>query len=294
MPAVTETRELTLPAELTAMIPPDALDMLRTYTPRRMPPELWARTRAQVCALAARADPINATDAKVMLAALTGFLAWSVEATGDSDLATALTTERVNWYVAEQAGRMSAAGLDSRRGRLRRGLRVLAGEPSRTRRAPQRPGAAPYTPEECARLLAVGRAGYPPLVLALGLGAGAGVIVPAACGAWVHRDGDSLTVVTGAGQVALVHPDWVPVLATCPPDPFTRPMWNHTRKIAAQAQVVLLADRLRASWVHRLLSTPAPFTVLQATYGMSRADLANCHHHLDTPEPTQALQLLRG
>jgi hypothetical protein len=103
---------------------------------------------------AAQCLPTSREDAKTQMSVLCSFLAWTDRKLGSIDLGQVLTRDNVNRYLRHYEGRVPDHTLQNRAGRLRRAMRVAAGEAPRTVRGARKSAAAPYSPAELEALKA--------------------------------------------------------------------------------------------------------------------------------------------
>lgn len=133
-----------LPEELAALVGEEIAGFVEAYTPTTLSAQVWGQVQAEVCELTARTEPCSCADARIVLNALCQLLAWAHPITGSWCVKDVLTWPTVERFAAEMKGRLSASGRDNYRGRLRRCLRVLDGEPARTKRSVRGAGSRPY------------------------------------------------------------------------------------------------------------------------------------------------------
>ena len=217
------------------------------YLTTTLTEQQWQRLAADVKALTLRAEPVSATDARTFMSTLCAFLEWSERMNGPQPLAAVLTTDQVGRHINNLKGQISDGGRSNAQGRLRRALRVLAGEPARTKRQPRSASAAPYESPEMTALAnaAVHEPALGTVLTALG-----------------HREAAG-----GApGPAAFTPP--------CPDS------WPQARQAAAAAGVHLTLDRVRLTWVVRQLTTDGALATTLKRTTLTRADLESAKDHL--------------
>lgn len=175
----TTTDDLDLPDDL----PEDLAGYLRGYRPHALTGEQWAACQGPVLDLAVRGELNDRTDAKQVLGALCAFLAWTDLTLGTLDPAAAVTGPHIERWFLSLRGMTGEGTRSNLRSRARRILRVLAGEPARTKRQPRRAGDGPYTDAELASLGEAARDSAP-LAAALEHGLGTGTTRPEADPTW--------------------------------------------------------------------------------------------------------------
>lgn len=217
------------------------------YVPISLTGQQWQRLAPDVQALTLRAEPVSTTDAKTFMSTLCAFLEWSERKNGPQPLAAAVTTDHVGRHINNLTGQISDGARSNAQGRLRRALRVLAGEPARTKRQPRTVSAAPYTERE----------------------------VTALADAAVHSPALG-TVLSALGHAETRNGE--PKASTyAPPCP---DRWETARRAAARAGVHLTLDRVRLTWVVRQLSSDGALASTLTRTAMTRADLENAKDHL--------------
>jgi hypothetical protein len=235
---------------------------IESYKPTTLNDEQWGRLSADVRALTSRSEPVSTTDVKTFMSTLCAFLAWSEQKYGQQPVAGALSADPVSRHIADLDPVMSAGGRSNARGRLHRALRVLAGEPARTKRQPRTASAPPLRDQELDAL------------------------VP------VARDNVALAAV-----LQLVQPRESSCDALDVPAPYTPPCddeWAQARQAAATVGVSLTLDRVRVSWSVRQLSTELALSSLLPATKATRADLENAKDYLPEVDHERYRAHLRG
>lgn len=175
----TSAHDLDLPNDLSE----DLAAYLRGYQPHALTEEQWTVCHGPVLNLVARSELNDRTDAKQVLGALCAFLAWTDLTLGTLDPATAVTDPHIErWFLSLQ-GTTGEGTRSNLRSRVRRILRVLAGEPARTKRNPRQAGDGPYTDAELATLGEAAR-DNDPLAIALEHGLDHSTMRPEADPTW--------------------------------------------------------------------------------------------------------------
>lgn len=252
----------TLPPSQSAMIGAGIAAYIENYMPTTIAAAQWATVQPAVCELVARTEPTSRTDARTVLSALCRFMAWAEPIVGSSDLNVMLTSPMVERFADELEGDISDGGRDNHRGRLRRCLRVMAGEPARTKRGPRPTGAEPYAGDDISALTSAARSDDR-LARAIASSLSGGTSPSSSLGV---RNAQRLS----------------------------RADWEAARRAACSVGVNLTQDRLRATWLHRLLQRPVALATLVRDEKLSRRDLENAMHHLPQSSPDHARELLRG
>lgn len=180
-PGMTNTsdHDLDLPDDLSE----DLAAYLRGYQPLALTDEQWTACRGPVLDLVTRSELNDRTDAKQVLGALCAFLAWTDLTLGTLDPAAAVTDPHIERWFLSLRGTTGEGTRSNLRSRARRILRVLSGEPARTKRQPRPAGDGPYTDAELATLAEAARDSAP-LAAALEHGLGHGAARPEADPAW--------------------------------------------------------------------------------------------------------------
>lgn len=217
------------------------------YVPTALADEQWQRVAPEVRALTLRSEPVSTTDAKTFMSTLCAFLEWSERKYGPQLLTAAVTADRVSRHIHDLDGQISGGGRSNAQGRLMRALRVLAGDPARTKRQPRSASAAPYTEREVTAL-AHAAAGSPAL--------------------------DTVLTALGHRESKRVESKPETYMPPCPDS------WAHARRAAADVGVHLTLDRVRLTWVVGQLSADGALASTLARTALTRADLENAKDHL--------------
>ncbi len=266
---------------------------IRAYRPVALSDQHWATVSVWLCALVIASEPVNAVDARQTLATGTKYLHWTARELGTVDPDLVMDTETVDRFAARHRGGAGDNTLSRDIGRLRRLMRVRAGEPSRTQRHTRGPGVRPYTDAEVTVLNDGAQRGSGNLAFALALGFGAGVVPPKATGVLVADFGRCLELADGR-RLAIAGDETHRLLAIRTDCAFTSTMWDEARHEAAGLGIDLRADRLHATWRLQILSASLPLAGLARMHRLTRADFDNCLAYLPAHTPADANRLLRG
>lgn len=281
-------------ADLAASLSPDVLTTISRYTPRLLTCEQWDYVHAQVRDAVAAARPASTSMANLLLSSLCRFLSWTDPLLGSLDLDQVLTAENVRRWTIEHRRSEDDQTAASIQTRLQRLVNVRAGELPAAARGPRPPGAAPYTSGELQALVRRARAADgPQLAVAIGLGVGWGLIVPAAYTRQATQPRTGAGDGAAATLPAAIH-SARQLLAEHHGVELDHTAWQTARQQARRSRVLLVAGRLRATWLQALLSTGVAAGVLAEAHALTRADLNNVLPHLATPDPDSARRLLRG
>jgi hypothetical protein len=234
----------------------------------------------------AATEPDTTTDAKQTLSALCGLLAWTDLTMGNLNPAQVVTESNVERWFQALEGSGTRSNL---RARLRRIQRVLAGDEARTKRNPRPEGPPPYSPVELAALAETASAS-PALAAALALALVRGAVVPGARGARVPTRQEAEAVCTTRG----LPDDWIRHLPQDRPESFLDEAWAQARGAADRADLSLLADRLRTTWLVSALDRFEPLTCLVPALSLSRADLERAQPFLPAADAETTRAALRG
>jgi hypothetical protein len=147
----------------------DVKAYLATYVPTTLNASQWATVAETVRDLVARSEPRNGDDAKKVAGSLTEFLAWTDFHLGLLDVTVAVTDDNIERWFHALAGGKSNGSRSNQRGRVRRILRVLSGQPARTKRTPRGPGPAPYSADVLEAGIGLTQAGIERTLLASAL-----------------------------------------------------------------------------------------------------------------------------
>lgn len=270
-------------------ISPEVAAYLDGYRPTCLSAERWASCRDEVLRLVTATEPGEASDAKQTVGALCGFLAWASVTFGcvaPTDVVSDANVER--WFQSLE-GSKGKGTRSNLRARLRRVLRVLAGDEARMTRSERTTGPAPYSTAELTTLAAVAR-GSAALSTALALALVAGVVVPHAAGAAVPAPGQAREACA-----ALALPcEWIDTIPRGDAAVFSDVLWSEARRAAERHGVNLLADRLRTTWLVHVLDACRPATDLARWYRLTRADLERALPHLPAAGDASTWIALRG
>lgn len=280
-------------ADLAASLSPDVLTTISRYTPRLLTCEQWDYVHTQVRDAVAAAQPASTSMANLLLSSLCRFLSWTDPLLDSLDLDQVLTAENVRRWTIENRRSEDDQTAASIQTRLQRLVNVRAGELPAAARGPRPPGPAPYAPAELQALVRRARtADGPQLAVAIGLGVGWGLVVPAA-----YTRQAPQPPAANLGGVAVPLPGVIhtarQLLAEHQGVDLDHTAWQTARQRARRSRVPLVAGRLRATWLQALLSTDTPAGVLAEAHALTRADLNNALPHLATPDPDSAKRLLR-
>ena len=277
----------TLPTHLAEKLPPQVTHYIPTFIPQRLLTEQqWARCREAVWASCAATLPTSREDAKTQMSVTCAFLAFTDRVAGSLDLSAVLTHDLIDRFAINSEGEVSHETRRNRGIRLRRALKAATGAAPRTVHGPRRLGPLPYATDEL-NALAAAAIDSAPLAAALALGLTAGGLLPAAIGMAMPA-GEAVRTVAAALEV---NADWSTRITG---DAFETDQWAAARAAAAAVGVSLIGARLRATWLHALLSAAHPLAQTARDYSLTRADLDNAAGHLAPVTADQVRAALRS
>lgn len=270
-----------------AGVPDDIATRLSTYAPGSLSADVWASCRTEVLTLVVATEPVSVTDARYTACALCVFVEWARREIGRVELRAAVTDCNVDrWFFAATTDR-SKGVRQNYRARLRRVVRVLAGDPARTKRHPR--GVAPigYEGDELAVLVTAAEHS-PDLAFALACAFADGTTVKQRLLPSVADPGAAEVFCRSFGLPS----GWLDSASVC--EPVSERTWRRARRAACAVGVDLTADRLHTTWLVWALDCTTPLRLLASSIGLTRADMEHAYPHLPLPTANTYRRYLRG